>query len=80
MIHVVHEQRKREQFSMKLRSDFDSVRSNSMIRDLSPSLDVCFREFLREEQRPVTPKALKNDNDVTVAFTAQGKGNDRDMS
>ena len=70
----------KDKFLMKLRSDFESVRSNLMNRDLSPSLDVCFREFLREEQRPVTPKALKNDNDVTVAFTAQGKGNDRDMS
>ena len=70
----------KDKFLMKLRSDFESVRSNLMNRDLCPSLDVCFRELLREEQRPVTPKALKNDNDVTVAFTAQGKGNDRDMS
>lgn len=77
MIHVVHEQRKREQFSMKLRSDFDSVRSNSMIHDLSPSLDVCFRELLREEQHLVTQDAFTN---FIVAFAFLGKRKGMDMS
>ncbi|KAH0740203.1 hypothetical protein KY290_033246 [Solanum tuberosum] len=72
VIQAVHEQSKRDQFLMKLRSDFESVRSNLMNRDLSPSLDVCFRELLREEQRLVTQNAFKKENDVTVAFAAQG--------
>ncbi|KAH0688728.1 hypothetical protein KY289_016086 [Solanum tuberosum] len=80
VIQAVHEQSKRDQFLMKLRSDFESVRSNLMNRDLSPSLDVCFRELLREEQRLVTQNAFKKENDVTVAFAAQGKGKGRDMS
>ncbi|XP_006365545.1 uncharacterized protein [Solanum tuberosum] len=80
VIQAVHEQSKRDQFLMKLRSDFESVRSNLMNRDPSPSLDVCFRELLREEQRLVTQNAFKKENDVTVAFAAQGKGKGRDMS
>uniref|UniRef100_M1B9Y0 Retrotransposon gag domain-containing protein n=1 Tax=Solanum tuberosum TaxID=4113 RepID=M1B9Y0_SOLTU len=50
IIQRVHEQSKRDQFLMKLRSDFENVRSNLMNRDPSPSLDVCFRELFREEQ------------------------------
>ena len=65
---------------MKLRSDFESVRSNLMNRDLSPSLDICFRELLHEDKCLVTQNALKNENYVTIAFAAQGKGNDNDMS
>ncbi|KAH0740465.1 hypothetical protein KY290_033508 [Solanum tuberosum] len=80
MIQAVHEQSKRDQFLMKLCSDFKCVRSNLMNRDPSPSLDVCFRELLREEQRLVTQNAFKKENDVTVAFAAQGKGKGRDMS
>ncbi|XP_015170297.1 uncharacterized protein [Solanum tuberosum] len=71
---AVHEQSKRDQFLMKLLSDFESVRYNLMNCDPSPSLDVCFRELLREEQRLVTQNAFKKENDVTVAFAAQGKG------
>ncbi|KAH0673150.1 hypothetical protein KY284_024237 [Solanum tuberosum] len=65
---------------MKLRSDFESACSNFMNRDPSPSLDVCFRELLREEQRLVTQNAFKKENDVIVAFVAQGKGKGKDMS
>ncbi|KAH0743204.1 hypothetical protein KY290_031197 [Solanum tuberosum] len=72
VIQAVHEQSKRDQFLMKLRSDFESVRSNLMNCDPSPSLDVCFRELLREEQHLVTQNAFKKENDVTVAFAAQG--------
>ncbi|KAH0686263.1 hypothetical protein KY289_017024 [Solanum tuberosum] len=51
-----------------------------MNRDPSPSLDVYFRELLREEQRLVTQNAFKKENDVTVAFAAQGKRKGSDMS
>ncbi|KAH0696313.1 hypothetical protein KY290_013671 [Solanum tuberosum] len=60
VIQAVHEQSKRDQFLMKLCSDFENVRSNLMNRDPSPSLD--------------------KENDVTVAFAAQGKGKGKDMS
>ena len=58
IIQGVHEQIKRDQFFMKLRSDFESVRSNLMSRDQSPSLDVCFRELLREKQHLVTQNVI----------------------
>ncbi|XP_049392645.1 uncharacterized protein LOC125857016 [Solanum stenotomum] len=54
VIQEVHEQSKRDQFLMKLRSDFESVCFNLMNRGPSPSLDVCFRELLHEEQCLVT--------------------------
>ncbi|KAH0761783.1 hypothetical protein KY290_017856 [Solanum tuberosum] len=77
---AVHEQSKRDHFLMKLRSDFESVLSNLMNRDPSPSLDVCFRELLREEQYPVTQNAFKKENGVIVAFATQGKGKGMDMT
>ncbi|KAH0652963.1 hypothetical protein KY289_030641 [Solanum tuberosum] len=80
VIRAVHEQSKQDHSLMKLCSDFESVRSNLMNRDSSHSLDVCFRELLREEQRLVTQNSFKKENDVTVAFAAQGKGKGRDMS
>jgi len=80
IIQGVHEQSKRDQFLMKLRSDFENVRSNLMNRDPSPSLDVCFRELLREEQRLFTQNACHQGNVVTVAFAAQGKGKGMDMA
>ncbi|XP_057999163.1 uncharacterized protein LOC131177988 [Hevea brasiliensis] len=80
VIQAIHEQSKRDQFLMKLRSDFETIRSNLMSRDPSPSLDVCFWELLREEQSLLTQSTFKQENIVTVAFTAQGKGKGRDMN
>ncbi|XP_059309503.1 uncharacterized protein LOC132060497 [Lycium ferocissimum] len=80
IIQAVHEQSNRDQFLMKLRSVFESVSSNLMNRDPYPSLVVCFRELLREEQRIVTQNAFKQAHDVIVAFVAQGKGKGRDMT
>lgn len=57
---------------MKLRSEFESVRFNLMNRDLSPSLDICFRELLHKEKSMVTQNAFKKENDVSVSFVAQG--------
>ena len=80
VIQQVHEQSKRDQFLMKLCSEFESVHSHLMNRDPSPSLNVCFRELLREEQRFVTQNAFKQVDDIVVAFAAQGKGKGRDMT
>jgi len=51
-----------------------------MNRDPFPSLDVCFGELLREEQRLLTQDNFKQDNSAAVAFAAQGKGKGRNMS
>ncbi|KAF2285120.1 hypothetical protein GH714_037968 [Hevea brasiliensis] len=80
VIQAIHEQSKRDQFLMKLRYDFETIRSNLMSRDPSPSLDVCFAELLREEQHLLTQSTFKQENTVTVAFAAQGKGKGRDMN
>ncbi|KAJ8749554.1 hypothetical protein K2173_026203 [Erythroxylum novogranatense] len=65
---------------MKLRYEFEAVRSNLMSREPSPSLDICFGELLREDQRLLTQSALKLENTVTVAFAAQGTGKGQDIS
>ena len=65
---------------MKLCSDFKSVCSYMMNHDLYPSLDVCFRKLLHEEQRVVTQNAFKKENDVIIAFSTQGKWKLKDIT
>lgn len=79
---AVHEISKRDQFLMKLRSDFENARSNLMNRHPPPTLDVCFSELIREEQRLLTQTTLEQGRMTTpyMAFSAQGKGKGRDMS
>jgi hypothetical protein len=79
VIQKVHEQSKCDQFLMKLRSEFEITRSNLMNRAPLPSLDGCFGELLREEQRILTQSSLKQDNPAAVAFAAQGRGRGRNM-
>ena len=74
VVQKVHEQSKRDQFLMKLRPEFEITRSNLMNRDPLPTLDVCFGDLLREEQRLLTLDSLKQDNTAVVAFAAQGRG------
>ncbi|XP_058106861.1 uncharacterized protein LOC131250591 [Magnolia sinica] len=76
-VQPVHEVSKRDQFLMKLRLEFESIRSNLMHRDPSTSLDMCFGTLLREEQRLLTQSSLPQEN--VVAYAAQGKGRVRDM-
>jgi len=78
----VHETSKRDQFLMKLRSEFENVRSNMMSRDSAPTLDTCFAELLREEQRLFSQANLAQDilSTPQVAFAAQGRGSSRNMS
>ncbi|KAF8403434.1 hypothetical protein HHK36_011538 [Tetracentron sinense] len=66
---------------MKLRLEFEATRSNVMNRDPSPSLDVCFGELIREEQRLATQATYQQDKMTSnaVAYTAHGKGKGRDM-
>ncbi|KAJ8747052.1 hypothetical protein K2173_011373 [Erythroxylum novogranatense] len=46
IIQDIHEQSKRDQFLMKLRYEFEAVRSNLMSREPSPSLDICFENIV----------------------------------
>ncbi|RDX64447.1 hypothetical protein CR513_57005, partial [Mucuna pruriens] len=48
-VQKVHETTKQDQFLMKLRFNFDDIRSNLMHRDLIPSLDA-LNDLLHEEQ------------------------------
>ncbi|GAV68422.1 zf-CCHC domain-containing protein [Cephalotus follicularis] len=67
---------------MKLRSDYELLCSNLMNRVPSPSLDVCFSELIREEQRRHSQRVLDQHHlptrAIEVAFAATGKlGNPR---
>ena len=44
---------------MKLKSEYETIRSSLMSRVSSSSLDECLNELLREEQSQVTQHALK---------------------
>jgi UDP-3-O-[3-hydroxymyristoyl] glucosamine N-acyltransferase len=82
-VQAVHETRKRDQFLMKLCSDFETARSNLMNRHPVPSLDACLSELLREEQHIVTQAAMEHRVNViapvSVAYGAQGRNKGRDM-
>ncbi|KAL5722492.1 hypothetical protein ACHQM5_006008 [Ranunculus cassubicifolius] len=68
---------------MKLRSEFEGIRSNLMNREPVPSLDACLGELLREEQRHLTQTTMEErrstSSPVPVAYVARGKTRGRDM-
>jgi len=63
---------------MKLRPEYESVRSSLLNRSPVPSLDVCFGELLREEERLSTQAILEQSHGssgaTAVAFFVQGRG------
>jgi hypothetical protein len=77
-IQTLHATTQRDQFLMKLRPEYESVRSALLNRSPVPSLDVCFGELLREEQRLSTQAILEQSHGssgpAAVAFSAQGRG------
>jgi transposase InsO family protein len=77
-IQTLHATTQRDQFLMKLRPEYESVRSALLNRSPVPSLDVCFGELLREEQRLSTQAILEHSHGssgpAVVAFSAQGRG------
>ena len=84
VVQEVHEQSKRDQFLMKLRPEFEAIRSNLM--NCAPSsLDACFGEVLREEEHLATQTTLQQNNktayltDNAVAYAAHGRGKVRNM-
>nr|GMC82763.1 Retrovirus-related Pol polyprotein from transposon TNT 1-94 [Ipomoea batatas] len=81
----IHETSKRDQFLMKLRGEFETIRSNLMNRQLVPSMNICVGELLREEQRLTTMAVLEqkaqNSAPIPVAYAAQRRSNGgRDMT
>ena len=77
-IQTIHATTWRDQFLMKLRPEYESVRSSLLNRSPVPSLDICFGELLREEQRLSTQVILEQSHGssgtTTVAYAAQGHG------
>nr|GMD01364.1 Retrovirus-related Pol polyprotein from transposon TNT 1-94 [Ipomoea batatas] len=81
----IHETSKRDQFLMKLRGEFETIRSNLMNRQLVPSMNICVGELLREEQRltrlAVLEQKAQNSAPIPVAYAAQRRSNGgRDMT
>ena len=72
VIHDLKASSQRDQFLMKLRHEYESVRSALMNRTPLPSLDVCLNELLREEQRIATLAHMAQQKTETylVAFSA----------
>ncbi|KAL3502260.1 hypothetical protein ACH5RR_036709 [Cinchona calisaya] len=81
-VQLVHETTKKDQFLMKLRSEFESTRSSLMNREPVPSLDVCLNALFREEQRILTQSTMEQQRSTSVpmAYVAQGKPKGRDLS
>jgi hypothetical protein len=77
-IQTLHATTQRDQFLMKLRPEYESVRSVLLNRSPVPSLDFCFGELLREEQCLSTQAILEQSHGssgpATMAFSAQGRG------
>ncbi|KAG6529275.1 hypothetical protein ZIOFF_011472 [Zingiber officinale] len=82
-IQAIHEVSKRDQFIMKLRSDFDVARAGLLNRNPVPSLDICLGELLREEQRLATQAvlgaSLEKSTVINVAYAAQGRNRGKDQ-
>jgi len=80
-LQVVHSESQRDQFLMKLRPKFESVRAALIHRQLVPSLEVCLGELLREEQHLASQLGLTQDacgsEMVNMAYAAQDRGRSR---
>lgn len=59
VVQAVHEFTKRDQFLMKLRAEFEPIRSSLINRESLPTLDNCLGELLREQQRLITRASLE---------------------
>lgn len=80
-VQAVHETTKRDQFLMKLRSEFEATRFNLMNRDPVLSLDACLNDLFRKEQHLITQNTLKEEKSafVPMAYAAHGKPRDKDI-
>lgn len=80
-IRELQENNMRDQFLMKLRPEFETVRGNLMNRKPVPTLDESFQEVIREEQRIFSNKHEedKQSSVVDMAFAARSHHNSRDI-
>ncbi|XP_041028457.1 uncharacterized protein LOC121268308 [Juglans microcarpa x Juglans regia] len=64
---------------MKLRPEFESVKAGLLNRNPVPSLDICLRDLLREEQRLSTQMGMTSEKvfSVNVAYAAQRRGRNK---
>lgn len=58
IVQDIHKTSQRDQLLMKLRLEFEPVRSNLMSRVPSPSIETCLSELLHEEQQIATQAAF----------------------
>ena len=68
-IQTIHATIRRDQFLMKLRPEYESIRSSLLNRSHVPSLDICFGELLREEQRLSTQAILEQSHGSSETST-----------
>ncbi|KAK2990489.1 hypothetical protein RJ640_004191 [Escallonia rubra] len=67
----INDERKVMQFLMKLRSDYEIVRANSLNRGTLPTMDVVLWELLREETRIATQATLERKTELDSVFIAK---------
>ena len=82
VVQNIHSTSQRDQFLMKLRPDFEQIRSNLMSRVPSPSIDSYFGKRLREE-RLTTQATLQqaiSTGPLTTAYVARSPQQNRDMT
>ena len=68
-IQNLHKTSQRDQFFMKLRPEYESVRSSLLNKSLVPSLDICFGELLRSTQA-ILEQSHGSFETTTMAYTA----------
>ncbi|RVW59566.1 Retrovirus-related Pol polyprotein from transposon RE2 [Vitis vinifera] len=66
-IQTIHATTRHDQFLMKLRPEYESVRSSLLNRSHVPSLDICFGELLCEEQHLITQAILEQSHATSAA-------------
>jgi hypothetical protein len=79
-VQQVYKISQQNQFLMKLRLEYEPVRTSLVNHDLVPSLDACFGELLGEEQCLHTQTIMKQTRVAPVAYVAYNKGKGHDMS
>ncbi|KAK9123169.1 hypothetical protein Sjap_012771 [Stephania japonica] len=83
-LQAVYEESKRDQFLMKLRPEFETVRAGLLNRNPIPSLDICVGDLLREEQRMATQAVISAPKEtsalVNLAYVAQGRNRGKGQS
>lgn len=79
---LVHEATERDQFLMKLRSEFEGNRSNLMNQEPMSFLDACLTKGFHEEQWLLAQITMEQHKlpSVSMAYAIQGKPKSKYMS